>query len=129
MSVSKSVSLSCFVLLAVAAINAQSAVPAQTIISASDQAAAASTARFVYRIVPAATPAAKKLPASSFTNKKLVASSVVPQPGFFPADLSYHGPVIRTAHNNPVYFDCPAGPGACWGNPGAFLSDLNHSVL
>jgi hypothetical protein len=128
MSVSKSVSLFCFLLLfAVVALNAQSAAPAQAMISGSDQAAAASTTKFVYRIVPAATPAAKKLPASSFTNKKLTANAAVPQPGFFPADLSYHGgPVIRAAHNNPVYFDCPA---ACWGNPAAFLSDLNHSVF
>ena len=107
MSVSKSVCLSFCLLFAVAALNAQSSTPAQAVISGSDQAAAAAPTKFVYRIVPAATAAAKKLPASKLTNIKLTASTTVPQPGFFPADLAYHGgPVVRTAHNNPVYFDC-----------------------
>ena len=127
MSVSKSVCLSLFLLFAVAALNAQSSTPAQAMISGSDQAAAATPTKFVYRIVPAATPAAKKLPSSKLTNVKLAASGTVPQPGFFPADLAYHGgPVVRTAHNNPVYFDCPK---SCWGDPATFLKDLNHSVF
>ena len=129
MSVSKSVCLSCLVFLA-AALSAQSAPTAPTMISGSDQAAAASTTKFVYRIVPAATPAAKNLPRTALTNKKLVSSGALPTPGFYPADLSFHGgPVVRAAENNPVYFDCPAGPKACWGDPATFLKDLNHSVF
>jgi hypothetical protein len=131
MSVSKCVlSPLCILFVAALTANAQSGVTAQTTISGSDQAAAASTTKFVYRIVPAATPAAKKLPASSLTNVKLASKGVLPKPGFYPADLSYHGgPVVRSAENNLVYFDCPAGPTACWGNPAAFLKDLNHSVF
>jgi hypothetical protein len=121
----------CLCLFAVTSLHAQSSAPAQTMISGSDQAAATSTTKFVYRILPAATPAAKKLPATALTNVKLASkAAALPQPGFFPADLSYHGgPVIRTAKNNPVYFDCPAGPTACWGDPATFLRDLNHSVF
>jgi hypothetical protein len=131
MSLSKSVSsLLCFLSFAAVTIHAQSGVTSQTTISGSDQAAAASTTKFVYRIVPAATPAARKLPRTSLTNVKLASTSVLPKPGFYPADLSYHGgPVVPSAENNLVYFDCPSGPKACWGNPAAFLKDLNHSVF
>src|SRR5215468_9112602 len=102
MSVSKSLCFCCFLIsFGVAALNAQSIATSQTMISGisgSDQAAAASTTRFVYRIVPAATPAAKKLPPTALTNKKLVSSGALPKPGFYPADLSYHGgPVVQTA--------------------------------
>jgi len=130
MSLNKSLLLSTCLCLSAAALRAQSSAPAQTMISGSDQAAATSTTKFVYRILPAATPAAKKIPPSSLTNVKIASNAAVPQPSFFPADLSYHGgPVVRTAENNPVYFDCPAGPTACWGDPAAFLKDLNHSVF
>jgi hypothetical protein len=131
MPVSKRVFLSgCLCLSVALGLHAQSSTPAQTIISGSDQAAAASPTKFVYRILPASTPAAKKLPAGSLTNKKLSATSALPMPGFYPADLAYHGgPVVKNAENNLVYFDCPAGPTACWGNPAAFLKDLNHSVF
>ena len=130
MSVIKSASsLLCLLFLTALAMYAQSAVTAQTTISGSDQAAAVSTTKFVYRMVPAATPAAKKLPASSLTNVKLASNGVLPKPGFYPADLSYHGgPVVRTAENNPIYFDCPAGPTACWGDPAVFLNDRNSPL-
>lgn len=129
MSVTKCVSFSCCLCL-VAAVALTAQTPTQTMISGSDQAAAASTTQFLYRIVPAATPAAKKLPSSSLTNKKLSGNTAVPQPGFFPADLAFHGgPVVRSAEHNPIYFDCPAGPKACWGDPATFLQDLNHSVF
>ena len=130
MSVDKSVFTSfCLLIFAAAAVQAQSTTPAQTTISGSDQVAASSAApNSVYRILPAGTQAAKKLTRNLLTNKKLTANTALPQPGFYPADLSYHGgQVIPNAEHDLVYFDCPAGPTACWGNPETFLKDLNHS--
>lgn len=132
MSVGKSGFTSlCLLIVATGAIQAQSGATAQTSISGSDQAAATSAApNSVYRILPAATPAAKKLSHNLLTNKKLTAKVVLPQTAFYPADLSYHGgPVVTNAEHDLVYFDCPAGPAACWGDPATFLKDLNHSVF
>jgi hypothetical protein len=120
----------CVFTFAVAAVQGQSSTPAQTTIQGSDLAAASSVTKTWYRIFPAATPAAKNLSPNLLTNKKLVPKAALPQPGFFPADLSYHGgPVLTSAEHDLVYFDCPAGPVACWGDPAVFLKDLNHSVF
>ena len=110
MSVDKSVFTSfCLLIFAAAAVQAQSTTPAQTTISGSDQVAASSAApNSVYRILPAGTQAAKKLTRNLLTNKKLTANTALPQPGFYPADLSYHGgQVIPNAEHDLVYFDCP----------------------
>jgi hypothetical protein len=98
-----------------------------TTIAGSDKAAADSVVSSWYRVTPAATPAAQQLSPSSLTNKKL---SHLPKPGFYPADLVFHGgPVVSSADQDLVYFDCPAGPSACWGNPAAFLKNLNASAF
>src|SRR5437764_4551555 len=111
-------------------VRAQSGATLQTAIGGSDIAAASSVIHNWYRIQPAATAAAKNLPASMLSNRKLVSTAALPQPGFFPADLVYHGgPVVTSAQHDLVYFDCPAGPTACWGNPAAFLRNLNSSAL
>ena len=131
MPASKSV-LASFCLFALTAFSAQaqSTATPQATVSGSDIAAATSGVKTWYRIFPAATPAAKKLSPNLLTNKKLLPIPSLPQPGFFPADLVFHGgPVVQSAEHDLVYFDCPAGPTACWGNPAAFLKDLNHSAL
>ena len=132
MSVGKSGFTSlCLLMFATGSIQSQSGGTAETSISGFDQAAATSAApNSVYRILPAATPAAKKLSRNLLTNKKLTAKAALPQAGFYPADLSYHGgPVVTNAEHDLVYFDCPAGPATWWGNPAVFLKDLNHSVF
>lgn len=131
MSVRTSVLASfCLFALTAVSVHAQTAPITQTTISGSDQAAASSVTKTVYRITPAATPAAQKLSPSQLTNNKLFPKPHLPQPGFYPADLVYHGgPVVQSAEHDLVYFDCPAGPTACWGNPSAFLKDLNNSIL
>jgi hypothetical protein len=109
---------------------AQSATSLQTSISGSDMAAASSVSKSWYRIMPASTPAGKSLSKSSLSNKKLASVPALPKPGFYPADLVNHGgPVVTTAEQNPIYFDCPAGPTACWGNPATFLTRLNNSAF
>jgi hypothetical protein len=118
------------IVFAASFVHAQSSATLQTAIGGSDIAAASSVIHNWYRIQPAATAAAKNLPASMLSNKKMVSKAALPQPGFFPADLVYHGgPVVASAEHDLVYFDCPAGPTACWGNPAAFLRNLNSSSL
>ena len=118
------------VFAAAAFVHAQTSTTLQTTIGGSDLAAASSVIHNWYRIQLAATAAAKNLPASMLSNKKIVSKAALPQPGFFPADLVYHGgPVVTSAEHDLVYFDCPAGPTACWGNPAAFLRNLNASSL
>ena len=117
-------------LFAAGTLFAQSSSSLQTSISGSDMAAATSISKSWYRITPASTPAGKALSKSSLSNKKLASVPTLPQPGFYPADLVNHGgPVITSAEQNPVYFDCPAGPTSCWGNPTTFLTHLNNSAL
>jgi hypothetical protein len=112
------------------ALIAQSTTSLQTSVAGSDMAAATSVSNAFYRVTPASTPAGKKLSKSQLTNKKLASVPTLPRPGFYPADLVNHGgAVVTSAEQNPVYFDCPAGPTACWGNPTAFLTRLNNSAL
>jgi hypothetical protein len=120
----------CLIVLTPAFVHAQSTATLQTTIAGSDLAAASSISNNLYRILPAATPAAMNLPKSLLSNKLLTSKAALPLPGFFPADLSFHGgPIVTSAEHDLVYFDCPAGPTACWGNPSAFLRDLNASSL
>jgi len=108
----------------------QSTTPLQTSVAGSDMAAATSISHAWYRVTPASTPAGKKLSKSQLTNKKLASVPSLPKPGFYPADLVNHGgPVVTLAEQNPVYFDCPAGPTACWRNPTTFLTRLNNSAF
>jgi hypothetical protein len=130
MSVCKTAITSFCLALSTLLVQAQSNTPQQTNISGSDMAAASSVTNSWYRIFPAATAAAKKLAPSSLTNKKVVSTGTLPQPGFYPADLVNHGgPVVTSAQHNLVYFDCPAGPTACWGTPASFLKHLNASEI
>lgn len=131
MSVRKTLLASlCLVVITPAFVHAQSTATLQTTIGGSDLAAASSVTHNWYRILPAATPAAKSLPRNLLSNKKIASKATLPQPGFFPADLVYHGgAVVTSAEHDLVYFDCPAGPTACWGNPSAFLRNLNASSL
>lgn len=117
-------------LFATGALVAQSSSTLQTSVAGPDMAAASSVTNTWYRITPASTPAGKKLSKSALTNRKLASVPTLPQPGFYPADLVNHGgPVVTAAEQNPVYFDCPAGPTSCWGNPTAFLTRLNNSAF
>lgn len=131
MSLCKSLlTLFCVIALTAGVTYAQSDVPAQTRIAGSDVAAASSVTSTWYRILPAATAAAKNLPPSALSNKTVVSKAAIPQPGFFPADLAYHGgPVVTSAEHDLVFFDCPAGPATCWGSPGTFLRRLNDSAF
>jgi hypothetical protein len=53
------------------------------------------------------------------------ASTAVPVPGFYPADVSYSGgPVIQYAAFHNIYVD---GTASDWGNPDQFLTDLFKS--
>ena len=120
----------CLIAFTAGVTHAQSDISAQTRIAGSDVAAASSVTSTWYRILPAATAAAKNLPPSALSNKAVVSKAAIPQPGFFPADLAYHGgPVVTSAEHNLVFFDCPAGPAACWGGPGMFLKRLNDSAF
>lgn len=113
-----------------AALSAQSSTPLQTSITGPDMAAASSVTHTWYRITPANTQAAKALPKTALTNKRISGIPKLPQPGFYPADLVNHGgPVVTAAEQNPVYFDCPPGPTSCWGNPATFLTHLNNSAF
>jgi hypothetical protein len=116
------------IVLSIATISrAQSSAPAQAGVSGSDLAAASSVRNSWYRIAPANTKAAKQLPSSTLTNKHLNSVPKLPQPGFYPADLVYHGgPVITSAEHNEVYVNCPA---SCWGTPSTFLKNLNASAF
>jgi hypothetical protein len=117
-------------LLAAATVSAQSTSTLQASISGSDMASASSVSHSWYRITPAATPAAKSLPKSALSNKKISSVPGLPRPGFYPADLVNHGgAVLTSAEQNPVYFNCPAGPTSCWGNPTTFLNHLNNSAF
>src|SRR5581483_4368323 len=60
-------------------------------------------------------PAAKSLP-------------VIPPPGFYPGDLSDQlgGRMIVTGQSHNLYVNCPA---SCWGYPGVFLNNLEHSDM
>lgn len=117
-------------LFAAGTLSAQSNSSLQTSISGSDMASASSASHAWYRITPASTPAGKKLSKSQLTNRNLSSVPTLPQPGFYPADLVNHGgPVLTSAEQNPIYFDCPAGPTSCWGNPTSFLTRLNNSAF
>jgi hypothetical protein len=131
MSVCKALLTSLFLLFFTAGVTyAQSDTALQTTIQGSDIASATSVTRSWYRILPAATAAAKKLPPSALSNKTVTSVPALPQPGFYPADLVYHGgPVLPSAEHNLVYFNCPSGPTACWGNPATFLQKLNNSAF
>lgn len=99
-------------------------------VGAVDTSAASTASHFWYHIRPAATSAARKLPSTALSNRVAGTVSATPRPEMYPADLSYHGGrLVTTADQHPVYFDCPAGPTACWGNPAAFLNNLDHSVF
>jgi hypothetical protein len=66
---------------------------------------------------------------SSEDNAVNAAASVaaVPAPGFYMADLAYHGgAVLKSVQSNNVYVDRPA---AHWGNPANFLADLQKSAF
>jgi hypothetical protein len=130
MSVSKALFVClCWSALVPAIMFAQSSTT-QTTISGSDMAAASSVASSFYRITPAATAAGKTLPPTALTNKKLASKAALPKPGFYPADLVNHGgPVVTSAQQELVYFDCPAGATKCWGNPANFLNHLNASAF
>ena len=53
--------------------------------------------------------------------------AAVPAPGFYPADVTYHGgPVVKSANSNNVYVNRPASH---WGNPAKFLTDLQKSAF
>jgi hypothetical protein len=53
--------------------------------------------------------------------------AAVPAPGFYPADLTYHGgAVVKSANSNNVYVNRPASH---WGNPAKFLADLQKSAF
>jgi hypothetical protein len=120
----------CLFALSSAPLLAQSTTVSQTSIAASDMAAASSATNSWYRISPANTKAAKNIPPSALSNKVQKSVPSLPSPGFYPADLVYHGgPVVPSAKNDLVYFDCPAGPTACWGNPATFLTNLNKSAF
>ena len=83
-----------------------------------------------YHIRPASTGAAKMLPSTALSNKPAATASAVPRSEMYPANLSYHGGhVVKNAEQHPVYFNCPAGPTACWGNPAVFLNNLDHSAF
>ena len=131
MPLRKSLPASLFLLaFATGIATAQSDVTQPATIKGSDIAAASSVTSSWYRILPAATAAAKNLPPSKLSSKKVSSKAALPQPGFYPADLAYHGgAVVPSAENDLVFFDCPAGPGACWGSPGAFLKRLNNSAF
>jgi hypothetical protein len=117
-------------LFATGALVAQSSSTLQTSVAGPDMAAASSVTNTWYRVTPASTPAGKRLSKSQLTNKKLASVPKLPQPGFYAAELVNHGgPVVTSAQQNPVYFDCPAGPTSCWGNPTTFLTRLNNSAF
>jgi hypothetical protein len=120
----------CLLALTCGVTYAQSANSLQATIQGSDIAAASSITSNWYRILPAATAAAKNLPPSALSNKVFTSKAALPQPGFYPANLVYHGgPVVTSAEHDLVFFDCPAGPAVCWGSPGSFLKRLNDSAF
>ena len=130
MSVCKTLHMFLCLLIFTGAIYAQSDTAQQATIAGSDLAAASSVTSSWYRILPASTAAAKNLPPSALSNKTFRSKAALAQPGFYPADLINHGgAVVRSAEHNLVYFDCPAGPSACWGSPAAFLKRLNDSAF
>jgi hypothetical protein len=112
-------------------VQAQSSTPVPAAIGGSDMAAASSVSHSWYRLLPAATKAAKGIPPSALSNKKLSSSvPTLPQPGFYPADLVNHGgAVVTSADQNPVYLNCSSGPASCWGSPATFLKNLNSSAF
>jgi hypothetical protein len=117
-------------LLFSAALFAQSEPLRQATVEGSDIAASTSVSHSWYRILPAATAAARKLPPTSLSNKTFTAVPSAPSPSFYPADLTYHGGhVVPTAEHHLVYFDCPSGPAVCWGNPATFLKNLNDGAF
>jgi hypothetical protein len=108
-------------------------------VTAADRAAAAS-AEFRYHLTPARTDAGAsaalngpeplsldKLAAARATAEAVQPLlSKVPQPGFYPADLSFFdGNTIKTAVFQNVYLGC--ADGNCWGNPQRFEQDLVKS--
>lgn len=51
----------------------------------------------------------------------------VPPPGFYPADVTYHGgPVLQTVQSNNIYIN---GSAPDWGAPGKFLYDFGKSTF
>lgn len=130
MSACKIAAVPVCLLFFVTALLAQSEPLRQATVEGSDIAASTSVSHSWYRILPAATAAAKKIPPSSLTNKTLTAVAGAPSPSFYPADLTYHGGhVVPAAEHHLVYFDCPSGPAVCWGNPATFLTNLNDGAF
>src|SRR6266404_4656205 len=96
---------------ATAIVQAQSSTPVSAAIGGSDMAAASSVSHSWYRLLPAATKAARSIPPGALSNKKLSSIPTLPQPGFYPADLVNHGgAVVTSADQNPVYLNCSSGP-------------------
>lgn len=130
MSISKTLLTFLSVLVFTAGITYAQSGALHTTIQGSDIASATSVTSTWYRIFPAATKAARNLPPSALSNKSVSSIPSLPQPGFYPGDLVNHGgPVVPSAEHNLVYFDCPAGPVKCWGDPAAFLNRLNDSAF
>jgi hypothetical protein len=53
---------------------------------------------------------------------------IIPPPGFYPGDLSNPGggPTVQTAASHNLYVNCAP---SCWGYPGVFQNNLNHSDM
>jgi hypothetical protein len=99
-------------------------------VEAADQAAASSISHFWYRVLPANTKAARSVPRTILSNKQPRSLPAVPNPGFYPADVTFHGgKIVQNAEQHLVYFDCSIGPSKCWGNPARFLEDLSKSAF
>jgi hypothetical protein len=64
----------------------------------------------------------------SFATAAVASIPVIPPPGFYPADLSNQlgGPVVQTAQFHDLYVNCAS---SCWGYPGVFINNLNHSDM
>jgi len=106
-------------------------------ISAADRAAAENYSNLRIHVFPSAASAAS--PGRSLFRPLSAAEdalpspggrasiSAVPAPGFYPADLTYHGgPVLKSVQSNLIFIDAP---GSKWGHPGIFLKNLGMSTF
>jgi hypothetical protein len=91
---------------------------------------------FRYHVLPANTPAGKRLLTSRSLGTAVPRSETdaslasVPWPGFYPDDLVYFGgPVVTDMLSHDVYLNAKGcgWVGKCWGNPERFLHDLGLS--
>lgn len=64
----------------------------------------------------------------SFATAAVASIPAIPPPGFYPGDLSdpLGGPVVQTAEFHNLYLNCTSD---CWGYPGVFMNNLNHSDM